>query len=161
LEVRGADFDYPDGKPVLRGISLRLDEGEFVALIGQNGSGKTTLAKLLNGILRPTRGEVWLGQHDLAHRPLAHAAPPVGYVFQDPDQQLFAASVRDEVSFGPRNLGVPPSDLEERVRESLAAVGLHGLEESDPFLLGKGQRQRLAVAALLAQRPHLLILDEP
>jgi len=161
LEVRHVDIEYPGGKAVLRDVNLHLDSGEFVALIGQNGSGKTTLAKLLNGILRPTRGDVILDGDNLASLPLAHVASRVGYVFQDPDQQLFAASVREEVSFGPRNLGVPKDQLEERVREALDAVGLSGLEDSDPFLLGKGERQRLAVAALLAQRPHLLILDEP
>jgi len=161
VEVRGAHFTYTGGKAALRGVDLRIDAGEFLALIGQNGSGKTTLAKLLNGILRPTRGEVRLAGEDLARLPLSDVAGQVGYVFQDPDQQLFAASVREEVSFGPRNLGVPEGELEARVRESLAAVGLAGLEDSDPFLLGKGQRQRLAVAALLAQRPRLLILDEP
>lgn len=161
LEVRGADFDYPDGKQVLRGIDLRLHEGEFVALIGQNGSGKTTLAKMLNGLLEPTRGAVMLAGANLAELPLAQVASQVGYVFQDPDQQLFAASVYEEVSFGPRNLGVPEEEMKERVAEALAAVGLERLEDSDPFLLGKGQRQRLAVAALLAQRPRLLVLDEP
>jgi energy-coupling factor transport system ATP-binding protein len=161
LEVRGADFDYPDGKSVLRGIDLSLHEGEFVALIGQNGSGKTTLAKMLNGLLTPARGQVLLGGQDLSKLALTHVASQIGYVFQDPDQQLFAASVRDEVSFGPRNLRVPAEEMKERVAEALAAVGLEGLEDGDPFLLGKGQRQRLAVAALLAQRPRLLILDEP
>lgn len=161
VEVHDAAFDYPDGKQVLRDVDLQLHGGEFVALIGQNGSGKTTLAKMLNGILRPTRGQVLLEGEDLAGLPLAHVASRVGYVFQDPDQQLFAASVRDEVSFGPRNLGVAEEEMAERVREALDAVGLIGFEDSDPFLLGKGQRQRLAVAALLAQRPRLLILDEP
>jgi len=145
----------------LRDVNLRLEHGEFIALIGQNGSGKTTLAKLFNGILRPTRGQVLLAGDDLAQLALTRVASSIGYVFQDPDQQLFAASVREEVSFGPRNLGASPEDQEARVAEALEAVGLTGLESEDPFLLGKGQRQRLAVAALLAQRPQLLILDEP
>ena len=161
IEVRGARFAYPDGKVALAEVDLRIAQGEFVALIGQNGSGKTTLAKMLNGLLRPSAGKVLLEGVDLATIPLSRAAAQVGYVFQDPDQQLFAASVADEVAFGPRNLGVAAADLEVRIAEALDAVGLTGLEESDPFLLGKGQRQRLAVAALLAQRPRLLILDEP
>lgn len=161
VEVAQASFHYSGGHRVLDDVSLRIGEGECVALIGQNGSGKTTLAKLLNGLLRPDRGEVRLCGTSLSRLPLAEVAARVGYVFQDPDHQLFAATVREEVEFGPRNLGVDTSSLSARVAEALEAVGLEGQEDTDPFLLTKGQRQRLAVAALLAQRPHLLILDEP
>ena len=161
VEMNGVGFSYPDSRAVLHDIDFRIDHGEFVALIGQNGSGKTTLAKLANGLLRPQQGQIRLETADLSRMPLTEVAARVGYVFQDPDQQLFAATVRDEVQFGPLNLGVAGSELEQRVSESLEAVGLAGLDEVDPFLLTKGQRQRLAVAALLAQRPRLLILDEP
>ncbi len=161
LEVDRVSYAYAGGAAALRDVSLRIDPGEFVALIGHNGSGKTTLAKLLNGLLRPAAGEVRLRGTDIAELPLSRVAGEVGYVFQDPDQQIFAASVREEVRFGPFNLGVREPELSERVAGALAAVGLSGIEEADPFLLGKGQRQRLAVAALLAQRPQLLILDEP
>ncbi len=130
-------------------------------MIGQNGSGKTTLAKHLNGLLRPTAGRVTLSGTDLSELPMNAVAADIGYVFQNPDHQIFAASVADEVAFGPRNFRVAPAEVTERVRSALQAVGLQGLEEADPFLLSKGHRQRLAVASLLALRPRLLILDEP
>jgi energy-coupling factor transport system ATP-binding protein len=155
------EFRYDAGALALGGVSLAIRAREFVALIGQNGSGKTTLAKHLNGLLRPSRGRVLLGGADIRTLPLNHVASDVGYVFQNPDHQIFAATVREEVAFGPRNFGLSPSDVAERVASALAAVGLTGCEEEDPFLLSKGHRQRLAVASLLALRPRLLILDEP
>lgn len=161
LEASAVDYTYDSGKPALRGVSLSIRRGEFVALIGQNGSGKTTLAKHLNGLLKPTSGSVRLRGTDIRTLPLSTVAADVGYVFQNPDHQIFAASVFEEVAFGPRNLGVQPAEVEERVRDVLAVVGLAELAEEDPFLLSKGQRQRLAVASLLALRPTLLILDEP
>jgi energy-coupling factor transport system ATP-binding protein len=153
-------FAY-DGQPVLADLSLELFAGEFVALIGQNGSGKTTLAKQLNGLLRPDHGRVLLEGTDLRDLPLDDVAAHVGYVFQNPDHQLFESSVRAEVAFAPRNLGCSPAEVSERVAEAVDAVALQGVEDVDPFLLGKGHRQRLAVASLLALRPRLLILDEP
>jgi len=161
VRAENIDFHYESGAPALRGVSLAIHGGEFVALIGQNGSGKTTLAKHLNGLLRPSRGRVLLHDVDMRTLPLNHVANDVGYVFQNPDHQIFAASVTDEVAFGPRNFGLPRAEIEERVRAALDAVGLIGLEQEDPFLLSKGHRQRLAVASLLALRPRLLILDEP
>ncbi len=161
VSVRGASFAYPGGRRALEDIDLELREGDFVALVGQNGSGKTTLAKLLNGLLRPQRGRVELWGTDVRRLPLARIAGLVGYVFQDPDQQLFASTVREEVAFGPRNLGVAEPELCQRIDEALEAVGLADSRDADPFLLTKGERQRLAVAAMLAQRPRLLILDEP
>ncbi len=132
-----------------------------MALIGQNGSGKTTLAKHLNGLLRPTAGCVRLAGRDVHRLPLNQVAADVGYVFQNPDHQIFAASVYDEVAFGPRNLGVAADVVAARVGTALDAVELTGCEAADPFLLGKGHRQRLAVASVLALQPRLLILDEP
>ena len=161
VEALDLTLTYDTGTRALDGVSLVVGAGEFVALIGQNGSGKTTLAKTLNGLLRPTAGTVRLGGRDLHDLSLQHVAADIGYVFQNPDHQLFAPSVLDEVAFGPRNLGITGAELETRVRTALEAVGLVGLEADDPFLLGKGERQRLAVASLLALRPRLLILDEP
>jgi len=161
-----AEYRYAAGfggesRIALQRASLTISRGEFVALIGQNGSGKTTLAKMLNGLLVPTQGRVLLGGEDIRRVPLSTVATKIGYVFQDPDHQIFAASVFDEVAFGPRNLGVPDAEIAERVAEVLAIVGLAGAEHDDPFLLSKGHRQRLAVASMLALRPSLLILDEP
>ncbi|MCK6555283.1 energy-coupling factor transporter ATPase [Candidatus Binatia bacterium] len=161
VEARDLTLAYEAGTRALDGVSLAIFPGELVALIGQNGSGKTTLAKTLNGLLRPDTGTVRLGDRNLHELPLQQVAADIGYVFQNPDHQLFAPTVLDEVAFGPRNLGVTEEELEDRVQTALAAVGLLGCEGEDPFLLGKGQRERLAVASLLAMRPRLLILDEP
>jgi energy-coupling factor transport system ATP-binding protein len=161
VEVRGLSFNYPGGPPVLDSIDLRIDSGEFVAIIGQNGSGKTTLAQHLVGLLRPGAGTVVVRGRDRTSMRPAETAQEVGYVFQNPDHQIFAATVEEEVAFGPRNFGLAPAELERRCDEVLRAVGLENARALDPFLLGKGERQRLAVASVLALRPRLLILDEP
>ncbi len=161
LRVDEVSYAYENHRPALRKVSLEIRRGEFLALIGQNGSGKTTLAKHLNGLLQPSQGRVFLNGSDLRELPLSRVAADVGYVFQNPDHQIFAASLFEEVAFGPRNLGLSKTAIEQRVHEVLSVVGLADLAQEDPFLLGKGQRQRLAVASLLALRPTLLILDEP
>jgi energy-coupling factor transport system ATP-binding protein len=161
VEARALSFSYPDGPPVLDSIDLRIAPGEFVAIIGQNGSGKTTLAKQLVGLLRPTAGVVMLNGRDRAAMRPAETAAEAGYVFQNPDHQIFAATVEDEVAFGPRNFNLAPGEIQRRCDEVLRAVGLQDARELDPFLLSKGERQRLAVASVLALRPRLLILDEP
>jgi energy-coupling factor transport system ATP-binding protein len=161
VEVHALRFNYPDGPPVLDSIDLRIAAGEFVAIIGQNGSGKTTLAKHLVGLLRPTAGVVMLSGRDRANMRPAETAAEIGYVFQNPDHQIFAATVEDEVAFGPRNFNLAPAEIERRCSRVLRAVGLQDARALDPFLLSKGERQRLAVASVLALRPRLLILDEP
>ncbi len=160
-EVRSASFAYPEGPPVVSSVDLEIREGEFVALVGQNGSGKTTLAKLIVGLLRPTAGVVAIAGKDIGRADAAGVARQVGYVFQNPDHQIFADSVEDEVAFGPRNLGLAPGEVKRRSETVLEAVGLTAQRASDPFLLSKGERQRLAVASVLAMQPRLLILDEP
>jgi len=160
IDVCGLGHRYPGGHPALAEVSLAIRPGEFLALVGRNGSGKTTLAKHLNGLLVPSEGAVRLEGHDVRGLALEELAQRVGYVFQDPDHQLFAATVEEEVAFGPRNLGLDPAEVEVRVAEALAAVGLVE-RDADPFLLDKGVRQRLAVAAVLALRPDVLVLDEP
>jgi energy-coupling factor transport system ATP-binding protein len=155
------EYAYAPGRGALAGVSLSIAAGEFVALIGQNGSGKTTLAKCLNGLLVPHRGAVRVRGVDLRSLPAGRVAADVGYVFQDPDQQIFAATVAEEVGFALANRGVPVDEATRRVAAVLEAVGLAGCERRDPFLLGKGQRQRLAVASLLVLEPAVLILDEP
>jgi len=152
---------YPGDSPAVSDVTLSIQEGEFIALLGQNGSGKTTLAKHLSGLLTPTQGQVFLRGQELRQVPLHELAQEVSYVFQNPDHQLFADTVEGEVAFGPRNIGFGAAEVETRVREALEAVGLSALRRHDPFLLGRGERQRLAVAALLALRPRVLILDEP
>ncbi len=161
VEVRALKFNYPDGPPVLDSIDLGIAAGEFVAIIGQNGSGKTTLAKHLVGLLHPTGGAVMLNGRDRITMRPAETAAEVGYVFQNPDHQIFAATVEDEVAFGPRNFNLAPDEIERRCEEVLRAVALQDTRALDPFLLSKGKRQRLAVASVLALRPRVLILDEP
>ena len=160
IEVDDVHFSY-NGAEALRGVSLTIRQGEFVALLGQNGSGKTTLARHLNALLRPTEGLVRVGGRDAAGCTPADLARTVGYVFQNPDHQIFAPTVREEVSFGPRNIGLSGQEIESSVGEALEAVDLLGYEDEDPFSLTKGERQRVAVASILAQRPALIILDEP
>jgi energy-coupling factor transport system ATP-binding protein len=165
IQVEGVGFQYDSGAPALApalaAVSLTICPGEFIAMIGQNGSGKTTLAKHLNGLLTPTTGRVLLLGRDLRELRITQVAAEVGYVFQNPDHQIFAATVHDEVAFGPRNFGLRSAEIDERVSDALQAVGLSGLEAEDPFLLSKGHRQRLAVASVLALHPRVLILDEP
>ena len=161
LEVHELARVYEGGVHALADVSLAIGPGEFIALIGQNGSGKTTLAKHLNGLLQAEAGQVRLDGTDLHTLPLERVAREVGYVFQNPDHQLFAATVADEVAFGPRNFGLAGAALTARVDETLAAVGLAEERDEDPFLLRKGERQRLAVATVLAMAPRVLILDEP
>ena len=160
VEVRGLGHRYPNGHEALTDVNLRIRRGEIVALVGRNGSGKTTLAKHLNGLLAPTAGSVVVEGQRVDALPLEEIARRVGYVFQDPDHQLFAATVGEEVAFGPQNLGLPAAEVAARVAEALAAVGLDD-RDADPFLLDKGFRQRLAVAAVLALGPDVLVLDEP
>jgi energy-coupling factor transporter ATP-binding protein EcfA2 len=146
---------------VLHEVSLRIDQGDFVALIGQNGAGKTTLAKHFNGLLKPTSGRVHAMGIDTKNANIATLARTVGYVYQNPDHQIFAQKVRTEVAFGPRNLSHDQDEVERRVVEALALVGLTEHADDYAFSLGRGQRQMLAVASVLAMRPPTLVVDEP
>ncbi len=162
LELRDVDYVYPTrAVEALKGVNLQIREGEFLALVGQNGSGKTTLAKHLNGLLKPTRGEVFFRGRPLGEIRRTEMARLVGYVFQNPDHQIFSNTVREEVGFSLRVAGMDPKAVEERVAEALAVVGLSGYEEEVPFTLTKGERQRVAVASVLAAQPQVIILDEP
>jgi len=161
LRVDHLSFAYPFGPRVLDDVCLEIAAGEFIAIVGQNGSGKTTLAKHLVGLLAAGDGKVMIGGRDRASLHPAETAHEVGYVFQNPDHQIFAATVADEVAFGPRNFGLDDADVARRSNEVLSAVNLTAERDRDPFLLSKGERQRLAVASVLALRPRLLILDEP
>jgi energy-coupling factor transport system ATP-binding protein len=161
VETHGLSFAYALGRPVLDTIDLKLAAGEFVAIVGQNGSGKTTLAKQLTGLLKPSKGRILLAGRDRANLTTAESAREVGYVFQNPDHQIFASTVVEEVAFGPRNFGLDSDEVARRTDEVLHAVNLDHARDRDPFVLSKGERQRLAVASILALRPRLLILDEP
>lgn len=159
--VEGVHYRYGGSVPALRGVDLTLAPGEFVALLGVNGSGKTTLAKHLNGLLRPDAGRVLVAGRDTRQHPPGELARVVGYVFQNPDHQIFQPTVAAEVASGPRNLGARGADLAERVDEALARFGLTDLRDRHPMLLGRAARRRVALAAVYATRPRLLVLDEP
>ncbi|AFL95893.1 cobalt ABC transporter ATPase 2 [Thermococcus cleftensis] len=151
---------YENGREALRGVSFEMGQ-EIVALVGPNGSGKTTLAKHLNGLLKPTRGRVLVDGMDTREHTVAELSRTVGYVFQNPEHMFFEENVFREVAFGPRNLGLSEEEIEERVRWALKAVGMEGFEERTPYSLSGGEKQRLAIACVLAMKPKYLILDEP
>jgi energy-coupling factor transporter ATP-binding protein EcfA2 len=161
IEVRDLHHRYPNGFHALRGVSVTVDQGEFIAIIGQNGSGKTTFVKHLNGLLRATAGTVYVNGQDVSKHKVSEMARVVGYCFQNPDHQIFCDTVYNEVAYGPRNLRLSQAEIDERVIEALGAVGMLHLQPSMPRDLSKGQRQRLAVASVLSMRPEVLIIDEP
>jgi len=162
IEVEGVSFTYPQARgPALDDVTLTIAEGEFVVVLGENGSGKSTLARHLNGLLSPTSGSVRVAGRDTRETPVQQMAAQVGYLFQNPDHQIFAATVREEVGFGPHNLGADEAEVERRVGEALEMVELRGTEEASPFVLTKGERQRVALASVLACRPRVIVFDEP
>lgn len=161
IDFEDVGFEYPGAVRALNGVSLHIEPGEAVAIIGQNGSGKSTFARHLNGLLRPTRGVVRIAGRDIRHTHVANIAREVGLAFQDPDRQTFAGRVRAEVEFGPRNLGVRGPQLDEIVRASIEAVGLDGETETHPYDLGYSRRKLLSLAAIIAMRSPIFVLDEP
>jgi energy-coupling factor transport system ATP-binding protein len=163
ITVEHLDFSYPDGTSALTDINLTIGDQEFIALIGQNGSGKTTLSKCLNGLFKPTRGRVMVDDLDTSQRGIIkQLVTRVGYVFQNPDHQLFNRSVYAEIAYGPHNLGLSESDVKERVEEAAAVAGVSREHfETHPYFLPKGLRQRVAIASILAMRPKTIIVDEP
>jgi len=161
VALDGLSYAYPDGTPVLAGVSLTVAAGERVAILGPNGAGKTTLALQLNGMLEGATGEVRIGGTRLEPATRRDIRRRVGLVFQDPDDQLFLPTVRADVAFGPANLGLTGQDLQQRVDEALARVALADLAERAPHALSAGQRRRAALAGVLAMRPDVLVLDEP
>jgi len=161
IEINALSFAYPSGVPVLHEVSLRIEPGETVALVGQNGAGKTTLVKHLNGLLQPNTGTVRVGDWDTRAQTVARLAARVGYVFQNPDDQLFQRTLRDEVMFGPKNLGWPMDRVRAQTEAALEQVGLLAEADRHPYDLSPGQRKRVALAAVLAMDPPILVLDEP
>lgn len=155
-------YDATREDPALDRVDLAVQPGEFVAILGHNGSGKSTLAKHFNALLLPTEGDVWVGSWNTREeRFLWDIRRTAGMVFQNPDNQLVATTVEEDVAFGPENLGVPPTEIRRRVNEALQAVGMAGFEERAPHLLSGGQKQRVAIAGILAMRPRVIVLDEP
>lgn len=161
LDVHGLAYAYPDGHQALFGVDLHVHRGERVALLGPNGAGKTTLVLHLNGILTGGSGSVAVSGLPVAKANLQEIRRRVGIVFQDPDDQLFMASVRQDVAFGPANLGLRGAELDRRVMAALDRVGMADFADRPPHHLSFGQRRRVAVATVLAMEPEILVLDEP
>lgn len=167
IELQGVEFSYPhnkkeaEGKKALDQITLSIKKGEFVALLGRNGSGKSTLARLLNALSSPAQGTVMI--HGLDTRDASqvwNVRRMTGMVFPDPDNQIIGTTVEEDVAFGPENLSLPPTEIMRRVQEALQAVGLTELAGSAPHLLSGGEKQRLALAGVLAMQPECIVLDE-
>ena len=161
LECQDLWFSYEESTPALRGISLSIHPGELTAIIGQNGSGKTTLAKHFNGLLRPARGRVLLQGDDISGTSIGALARAVGYVFQNPDHQIFSATTWEEIAFGPRNLGFSESDVVWRVDDVMTRFRLADYANVPPAVLSHGLRRKVTIAAVVAMDTQVLILDEP
>lgn len=161
IRLDGVGFVYPDGTRALAGVDLAIAPGSSVAIVGQNGSGKSTLVRQMNGLLRPTEGRVLHDGVDVAGRRVAALAATVGIVFQNPDRQIFAGKVRDEVRFGPRILGRPDAQADAATTAALEAVGLADAADTNPYDLGYSRRKLLALASVLAMETPVLVLDEP
>ena len=163
IEFKDVHFQYPEDElESLCGISLAIEEGSFVAVLGHNGSGKSTLAKHMNAILIPTSGQVLVNGVDTAdENRLLDVRRTVGMVFQNPDNQIVANVVEDDVAFAPENLGIPSGEIRERVDRALQVVGMYELRQHAPHLLSGGQKQRVAIAGVIAMEPKVIVLDEP
>ncbi|MFO7741895.1 MAG: ABC transporter ATP-binding protein [Anaerolineae bacterium] len=161
IELRSCSYSYDGVVPALRDVSCSIEAGSWVALIGENGSGKSTLARLCNGLLRPQKGQVRIMGKDISDRSVGEVARQVGYLFQNPDHQIFAPTVREEIAFDLRNLELPRAEAERHVEEALAQFDLTAYADRPPAVLGYGLRRQVTLASLLARRPSILILDEP
>ncbi len=160
IEIAGLHYNYPDGTAALDGIELRVEAGERVALMGLNGAGKSTLLMHLNGILRGT-GQIRILGHELTDATVGEIRAQVGFVFQNPDDQLFSPSVWDDVAYGPLYMGLDRDEIERRVDRALAAVGMRDVADKLPHHLSLGQRKRVSLATVLSMEPSILVLDEP
>ncbi|MBO7377764.1 MAG: energy-coupling factor transporter ATPase [Clostridia bacterium] len=161
LEIKNLSFAYEKEKTVLNGVDLTVGQGEFVCLLGRNGSGKSTLARLINGLLQPTEGEISVfGLNSSEKKNLFEIRKRAGMVFQNPDNQMVASIVEDDLAFGPENIGVPREEIGRRIEYALGAVNMTEFRRSTPARLSGGQKQRIAIAGVLALKPEILILDE-
>lgn len=163
LEARNITFSYDDGTEALNNVNLKVDKGDIVALLGKNGAGKSTLFLHFNGILRPDKGEIIIDGEKLKYdkKSLIKFRQKVGLVFQNPDDQIFAPSVEEDVAFGPLNLKLPMEEVQKRVYEALERVGMAGFEKKAPHHLSGGQKKRVAIAGILAMKPEIMVFDEP
>ena len=161
IRIEELTYTYPSGVQALKGINLTIPTGESVGIIGQNGAGKTTLVKHLNGLLKPTTGSVHVGGWNTQDRSVAALASRVGYVFQNPDEQLFQPNILSEVMFGPKNLGWEADQVRRMAEQALAQVGLEKVGNRHPYDLSPGDRRKVALAAVLAMDTPVIVLDEP
>ncbi|GAA0127818.1 ATP-binding cassette domain-containing protein [Methanococcus maripaludis] len=163
LETRDLKYSYPDGTVALNGINFKAEKGEMIAILGPNGAGKSTTFLHFNGILKPSNGSVILKGEPIKYdnKSLLNVRKTVGIVFQNPDDQLFAPTVEQDVAFGPMNLGLSKEEIEKRVKDSLKAVSMEGFERKPPHHLSGGQKKRIAIAGILAMNPEIIVLDEP
>lgn len=163
LEVKNIKYSYNSNYQALKGVSLKVERGEMVSLLGKNGAGKSTLFLHLNGIYEPEEGKVFIDGEELKYdkKSLLKFRQKVGIVFQNPDDQIFAPTVEEDVAFGPLNLGLSMEEVQDRVEEALARVGMSGFEKTAPHHLSGGQKKRVAIAGILAMKPEVMVLDEP
>ena len=161
IDAKDLHFTYPTGLEALRGINLTIDDGEFLAVMGQNGAGKTTLVKHFNGLLKPTKGEVLVNGVSTRDVSVAKLARNVGFVFQNPDHQLFSETVEEEIAFALKNFGFEEAVIEKQVDWALNLLDVTHYRKTSPFMLSGGERKRVALASILAWDPQIIILDEP
>jgi energy-coupling factor transporter ATP-binding protein EcfA2 len=161
IEFEGVEYTYPNGNQALKDVSLKINRGESVAIMGENGAGKTTMAKLMLGLIRPTRGRVLIDGADTRESTTAKIARKVGYIFQNPLYQLFSDTVEKEVALGPKAMGMDEKAVAERVNATLEEMGLEHLREMPPLSLSEGERKRVAIASVLSMDPQALVVDEP
>lgn len=161
IEAKNVYFTYPNGVEALKGVSLTIKNGEFVAIMGENGAGKTTLVKHFNGLLKPTKGTVHIDGVNTTKVSVATLARNVGFVFQNPDRQLFSETVEEEIAFALKNFGFKEKIIKRRVTWALNLLGLTQYRKTSPFMLSGGERKRVALASILAWNPKILMLDEP
>lgn len=161
LKLSDVSFTYPDGTKALSEVSLSVDDGESVAIVGQNGAGKTTLAKTLNGMLRPSRGDILIDDESLSSKTTAQLATTIGYVFQNPDDQLFLDSVHEELYFGPKSTGMVAAEIEEQLSIIAPLVGLSAKLDQHPFDLSATEKKFCTIGSVLMMNPGIVVFDEP
>ncbi len=160
IQIQNLHYCYSDGTKALNGITLNISEGEFFLLCGPNGSGKTTLLRLISGLFKPTSGTIWVNGLDI-HTHSKEIRTLVGILFQDPDSQILGETVREDVSFGPENMGLPEEEIQERVYRALQKMNLAYISERPCYLLSSGEKRRLAIAGVMAMKPRVILFDEP